>query len=413
MTAPSSSAAREWRTYPMLPIAAALGYASSIIHIYGLSPYIEPIAKSFDWSRTQVTIGLTVATIIQALFAVPIGMAVDRFGPRRLGLIGVLLACAAFAFIGFADGGETNWAMHWAIMAVAVLPVQATIWASAVASRFSAARGLALAVTLSGASAAQALFPWLGTVLINQYGWQKAMAVQAAIWVVVAWPIIFLFFRGAQDRRKNDDTSPEHNQSALSGVSVAEGMRSTVYLRLWFASMLFTFTILGLNVHFVLILQGEGFPKLGAAGIASLIGLSSIAGRLGTGLLLDRFRGSLVGAAAFLLPAIACLVLVTSGSSQVGAMGAAVLIGLTLGAEVDVIVYLTTRHFGLRHFGTLYGGLLVALSLGTAFGPLAASRIYDLYGTYDPFLWGCLGLLAASSLALASLPQPPAGEKKL
>jgi MFS family permease len=125
-----------------------------------------------------------------------------------------------------------------------------------------------------------------------------------------------------------------------------------------------------------------------------------------TGVLLDRFRGSLVGAAAFMLPAIGSILLLLSGDAVVPQAVAAVLIGLTLGAEVDVIVYLTTRHFGLKNFGALYGGLLAALSIGTATGPLSASVVFDRSGGYAPFLWLTIAFMVASSLALASLPRP-------
>jgi len=87
------------------------------------------------------------------------------------------------------------------------------------------------------------------------------------------------------------------------------------------------------------------------------------------------------------------------------------MLGLTLGAEVDVIVYLTTRFFGLKNFGALYGGLLAALSIGTATGPLVASVIFDQTASYDPFFWLAIGLLLLSSLSLFTLPTPQAIEE--
>ena len=86
MTDLKLSAGAEWRRYGMLPFAAGLGYATSVIHIYGLGPYIEPIQEAFGWSRAQATSGLTIATIINAVFCIVIGMLVDRVGPRLLGL---------------------------------------------------------------------------------------------------------------------------------------------------------------------------------------------------------------------------------------------------------------------------------------------------------------------------------------
>jgi MFS family permease len=403
MSPNKSGSLKEWRSYPLLPVAAALGYSTSVIHIYGLGPYLEPIQTAFNWSRSQATIGLTIATFINAIFCVPIGALVDRFGPRSVGLLGVLLTAGAFALIGTATGSHANWYLLWAVLAFATLPVQATVWTSAVASRFEHARGLALAVTLCGASIGASVFPLLATWLIGAYGFRQALLLEGALWAALTFPTLLLFFRGARDTKRTQATAPR----ALSGVSVREGLRSSVFSRLFLASALFTFTIIALVVHFVPILKDRGAEPMAAAGIASLVGLFSIAGRLLTGLLLDRFRAAYVGAGAFLLPILACALLLLAGESRVAQMLAAAIVGLTLGSEVDVIVYLTTRHFGLKHFGTLYGGLLTALSLGTAFGPLAAAAVHDRTGSYEPFLVLTMVCMAASSIALASLPAPP------
>ena len=390
----------------MLPIAAGLGYATSVIHIYGLGPYIEPISTEFGWSRAQTTLGLTIQTLIAAACAIPIGMLVDRSSPRLLALVGVPLVAAAFALLSTATGEPANWYMLWVVLAIAALPVQATVWTAAVATRFHASRGMAFAVTLCGASVAQAIFPYLGATLIAEHGWKSALILQAAIWAAIAFPVLFFFFRSARDSTSRDDTGSAKPGVVLQGVSVRDAMRTTIYARLLLVCLLFTFTIIALVVHFVPILSGRGIDKLEAAGLAGLIGLFSIAGRIVTGFLIDRYRASFVGAAVFLLPVLGCLTLIASGASPVGAAVAAALIGLTLGAEVDVLAYLTTRHFGMRNFGTLYGGLLAALSIGTATGPLAAAVIFDNYGSYTPLLWLTVAFMVVSSLALASLPRP-------
>lgn len=409
------TAGTEWKAYWTLPVAAALGYATSVIHIYGLTPYVVPISEGFGWGRATVTFGLTIATLIQALFGVPIGILVDRIGPRPLGVIGVGLSCAAFALIGFAaNGSEWQWYALWAVMAFATLPVQATIWTAAVATRFEALRGLAFAITLCGASVAQAVFPWLGATLIESYGWQTAMGIQAAIWAAIAWPIIFLFFRGSRDVKASEPSEEQVAAAASSGqaegFSFLEGLKSSIYLRLLLASLLFTFVALALVVNFIPIQTDSGMEATAAGALAVWIGLFAIVGRLTTGLLLDRFRASLVGAAIFCLPILACLCFLFIGAEA--AFLSAALIGLTVGAEVDVIVYLATRHFGLKAFGALYGGLLVALSVGTAIGPLVAARIYDDTGNYDLFYWIAIGCMAVSVASLVSMPKPAFGGAK-
>ena len=163
--------------------------------------------------------------------------------------------------------------------------------------------------------------------------------------------------------------------------------------------------MIALIVHFVPIMTDRGAAPVMAAALASFVGWCSLAGRLGTGFMLDRFPATYVGAVMFLLPVVACLLLLYGGTSSLALGLAAGLVGLTLGAEVDVVVYLVSRHFGLRNFAGLYGGLLAALSIGTALGPLAAARIFDVTGSYAQFLWLGMAMMVASSVAIGTIPR--------
>jgi MFS family permease len=412
---PTFAAATEWRSYPMLPFAAMFGYSVSVIHIYGIYPYILPVTAEFGWTRAQFTGAFTFAILIQALLAVPVGMLVDRFGSRKLGLAGIIMVCLAFTTLGTSSGSLTNWYLLWGLITLVALPVQATVWTSAVASRFTASRGLAFAITLCGASIAQFAFPLLATKLISDYGWKTAFVWHGLIWLAIVLPFVFFFFRGARDGGEKSTADAEIIAPDLDGMTFADGLRSFAYVRLLIASLFFTFTIVALNYQFMPILAGWGIEAGKAAGLASLIGIASIIGRLLTGFLIDHFRASYVGAFVFMLPIVAVLLLIYGQDTPMAPALIAIMLGLTLGAEVDVIVYLTTRFFGLKSFGALYGGLLAALSIGTAIGPLVASMIFDRTGGYGPFFWLAIGLLLLSSLALFSLPKPPAivGEKNV
>ncbi|HEY0914922.1 MAG TPA: MFS transporter [Solimonas sp.] len=398
----------EWRSFWFLPFTASLGYATSVIHVYSMGPFIAPLQEEFGWTRAQVMLGLSVASFISAIFCMPVGILVDRVGPRRVGLVGVLLMTGSFALLSTATGSIANWIFLWVVIALGTLWVQATVWTSAINSRFEQSRGLALAITLSGASLSAALFPALAAWLIGREdGWRGAFVSMAGLWALLVFPMLFLFFRGARDQSRKPDAAPPPAR-VLTGLSIAEGLRSPTLYKLLMASSLFSFTTIGAVVHFVPILTDSGADRLAAAGVASLIGVFSIVGRLGTGFLLDRFQAQYVGAVAFLLPIVACLLLLSDGSQPLNQAVAAAAIGLTLGSEVDVIAYLAAKHFGLKNFGALYGALVMALSLGTAFGPLAAGAIFDLNNSYVPFLLLAMGLMAASAIALASLGRPPA-----
>src|SRR3990170_4722528 len=96
----SASATAEWRNFWFLPLVAALGYSTAVLHTYAIGPFIAPLQQEFGWSRAQLSIGITIAGLAGAAFSVPIGMLVDRLGPRVVGLIGVLLMTASFALLG-------------------------------------------------------------------------------------------------------------------------------------------------------------------------------------------------------------------------------------------------------------------------------------------------------------------------
>jgi MFS family permease len=407
----SRNAATEWRSFWFLPIAAALGYSTSVIHVYSLGPFIEPLQREFGWSRAQISVGISVASFISAIFCIPVGILVDRIGPRRVALIGVLAMTAAFALLSTTTGGTANWIMLWIIISLGTLWVQATVWTSAVASRFEVSRGLAFAITLSGGSLSAAVFPMLATWLIRFYGWRTAFAAMGGIWAALVFPILFLLFRGAYDATHTGRAATPRASNTLAGFTLAQGLRSPTLYKLLMAAGLFSFTTIGAVVHFVPILTDRGAAPLAAAGIASLVGVFSIVGRLGTGVLLDKFPGHLVGAVAFLLPIIAAVLLQLDGANSISQAIAAATLGLTLGSEVDVIAYLAARHFGLKSFGALYGAMVMALSLGTAFGPLAAGAVFDHYHSYAPFLMLTTLLMGASAVALFSLgPTPNAAE---
>ena len=401
----TNSALAEWRRYWILPLVAALGYTTAVLHFYSIGPFMTPIAQEFGFSRAQLSLGITIAALVGAAMSVPIGLLVDKVGPRRVGLLGVVLTTLTFALLGTATGGIANWIFLWCLFAGANLLCQATVWISAVASRFESSRGLAFAITLSGASLAAAAVPVISVWLIDTIGWRLAFFGLAAIWLAIVLPMLLLFFRGARDTPSKTSTVAAGNAGA-PGVSVAEGLRMSAFWKLLIACGLFTFTLFGIMVHLIPILTDTGTERLAAASIASLVGIFSIIGRLGTGFLLDRLPAHLVGGAVFLIPILPCVIFLADSPNFLWLSVAAACLGLTVGAEFDVIAYLTSRHFGLKSYGVLFGAMVGALCLGSAFGPLAAGAIFDASGSYQQFLYLTIGAMLISGSALVSLERP-------
>lgn len=401
------SVAAEWRRYGMLPIAAGIGYSTMAIQTYGIGPFVAPLEQEFGWSRAEIMIGLTVSNTLGVLLNFAVGVLADRLGPRRVALTGVVVKTSAIALLATATGTVLNWSLLWVLVALGAVLAQANVWASAVASRFDKGRGLALAVTLSGSSFCAAIVPVLATWLIGAYGWRVAIAGTALCWLLVAFPIVFLFFRGRRDeQRLTEKHAPQIAVAELPGVTIREGLRMAAFWRLIVAAFAFAFYTLAISPSLVPLLMDKGQTAVTAAQIASLMGIVGIVARISAGFLLDHVSANLLGTVVFVLPVVGCGLMLADAPGYLILALAVASFGITIGAEYDVVFYLTSRHFGLRSFASMMGGLLTAGALGGAVAPVVAGWMHDRFGGYDEMLILLMVLMGAGALAIATMGRP-------
>ncbi|MCB2049294.1 MAG: MFS transporter [Novosphingobium sp.] len=397
----------EWRAYWYLPLVAAVANIATVIHIYTLGPFMAPLEAEFGWSRAQISSAITVSNGLNAGLGVVVGFLIDKYGPRRIGLIGICVMAAAFASVSTATGSYGNWIFLWFLISLGAAWTQPTIWTSAVSSRFDAGRGFAIAVTICGTSVGATMLPIIATEAILNFGWRWAYIAIGAGYFLLAMPLNFLFFRGAADSQarlpREDTPAPPRT---LSGMEAREAFRSLTFYRLSMAGLLFAFCAMASIVHFIPILTDRGIGAVEAASIAGLIGVASLIGRFLTGYLLDRFPPERVALVAFALPVFAALLLLF-GDGPLAYSLAAIVIGASLGGEYDIIIYLTTRHFGLKRFGAIFATVLVFLTAATATGPLTAGAIYDHFGSYQYYLWLTIPMVLCSALLAGTLPRAP------
>jgi len=232
------------------------------------------------------------------------------------------------------------------------------------------------------------------------------MAAGAA---ALSLPLIWFWFHDAGDpQRRNAGGVRE----LTSGLSLGQALRSRRFLQLALVCLLSATCSIGLIVHFVPILKDGGMTPRAAAVVAGVIGISTMAGRLVGGLLLDRFSARLIGFASCALSALACPVLMVD-HSLAGAIVAAALIGGSGGSEIGVIAYLVPRHFGLRHFGTLFSVMSALLTVGAGVGPWLAGYSFDRFGTYHQALFVAGPVFAVCAILFATLGAAPVANQTL
>jgi nitrate/nitrite transporter NarK len=398
----------EWGRHWPLVLAACFGYSAIGMQVYALGPFVTRLEHAFGWSRAEVMTGLTVSSTLGVLLNFAVGMLVDRIGPRRVGIAGLVVVTGAFALLGTATGTFANWIALWLLVAVGILLAQSTVWTTAVAGEFGRSRGLALSVVLSGSSLAGAVLPILATWLIEQMGWRLAFAGVGAVWAAVCLPLAFLFVRdpasGAAIRAGGGPIDPP-------GLSLGEGLRRRAFWQLFVAAFVFAFYTIAISANLVPLFTEKGVGPVHAAGLAGVVGLVGIGARIAAGYMIDRLPAQLLGAVLYLLPVSGCALLLAGTPTFAALTFAVIAFGVTIGAEFDVTFYLAARHFGLRSYGSLIGALLTAGSLGGVVGPVLSGWVHDRTGSYDALLVALMALLALAALSLATIGNPRQGQE--
>lgn len=416
------SAKEEWKTGWTLVLSTFVGFSFLSIMTGSLSMFIEPVGNEFGWSRTLTSAGFTIASVFTALLSPLFGMVVDRYGSRRIALPGIIATICCISAFSLANGSATQWFALWVIYAIVSITVKTTVWTAAVAGVFTASQGLALGITLCGTAAAQAILPPLANWLIDDFGWRMAYVWLGVGWGGVTFILCWFFLFDAHDRQKKaalaasqgDPTAKnaKADRPDFPGLTLPQAWRSLALWRIAISTLLMMALTLGLTIHQIPILTEAGVSRTNAALLASVAGVAGIAGKLITGVLLDRYNANWIGGLTLAATALAFGLLIDGVHSPALIVFAMIVNGYTQGTKLQINSYLTVRFAGMKHFGTIYGFMNAVVAFGAAMGPLIAGFAYDLRGDYGFFLiTGVVGSVFCG-LLLLTLPAYPNWKRK-
>ena len=398
MQAPTAK--QEWAAMWPLPLAAMLGMSGTGMFVYSSGVFMGDMTAEFGWSRAQFSFTLTLLMLAGLIFLPMLGWCVDRWGPRRMALFGIVTFAAGFAMLGLANGSI----LQWYALALLYAPFQAfigqPIWIAGVVSRFDASRGLAMAVALAGLGIASMVWPLLTAFYIEALGWRLTYVALALSWVIPVLPLTLLFFYGAGDRSGPAKPRPERQ-------AYGPALRSRTFIGLMLAGGLFICGGFGITVHIVPILRGDGFSLGSAAAIAGLVGAFSFTGRLLTGYLLDRFPTRPIAVTVFLMPILTSVLLLLFPGSLAGAVGAVIMLGLSGGAEMDIVTFIAARRFGPGVFASIFALFSAIIAACAGLGAVLAGAIFDMQQSYDAYLLLVIPMMLASAGLIAWLPMEP------
>jgi MFS family permease len=401
--APTSARAEFATRWPVL-VGAIFGIGLGIIALPSpaIGVALRDLQAEFGWSRTEISLGPTILVAGLALASPLLGWVADRVSAAWI--TGVSLAALAVWLFLFSRLGPDLrlYYLSFAAMAVTACGAATLVYARVVSANFVHGRGLALGLAMIGNGLTGIFLPMLLAPYAASAGWRQgfiALAVLAALAApLVAWLMSL--------SRPQAATSATHGEA--HGVGLAVALRDPAFLTMAVAFALIPMGASGMHLHLLAFLADEGVSPATAGAIAGLGGLALIVGRVLTGWLIDRMFAPWVAAAMMAISA-ACLALMGLFGAPAGWLGAAA-VGLSIGAELDLIGYLTARYFGLRAYGRIYGLLYAAVLAGSALSPVAYGLVADATGGYAHALFGGAVLLAAAAALFLTLRRFPAAD---
>jgi MFS family permease len=356
--------------------AAATFFSSYLVYTFAV--FLKPLTAEFGWSRELVSSAFGIMGITVAVVSPAVGYLLDRTGVLRIVL--PCMAALGLGFIALSLIAGQPWQLYSIYMLFGILGagLAPTGYVRAVSGWFEARRGTAVALVISGSAVAAIVQPPVTQALIDGMGWRCAYLVMGLSILAIACPVLGAFVR-------ERPLLASSRENTTTGVSLGQGLRSRVFWTLVVVFFAGAVATTGVVVHLAALLTDRGVTEERAALVISIMGVASLAGRLVTGWLVDRFFAARVSFAMLVLTALGTLLLATADSFASGALAAA-LVGFGMGGEFDVTPYLVSRYFGLRAFGTLYGIAFAGAAAAGAVGPVLLGRAFDATGSYGALL---------------------------
>jgi MFS family permease len=388
-----------WRVVFICQVGVLSGIATIFFTIFTL--FIKPWQQDFGWNREQISQAFTLAAMSVAICSPIMGRILDRVEPRKLitwMMVAFGLGFASLAWLTPHLGRLEATAIFIGIAGTGTYQLG---YARIVASWFERRLGAALSIVVAGSGLGSLFFPPLVQHSITVYGWRSTILILAALPLLLGAPLTFFF--APSPRSRSSSESSRSQSAAIIGLSWRQALATRSFWLIALGVGCMSLADNGVTVHLAPMLSDRGLKIEDIALIVSILGGSSVAGRLLLGWILDYFEGAGIAMGALLLAGIGIFLLGHARSFHAAALGASIE-GLGMGCEFDLIPYMLKRYFGMRSFSTMYGLTYSVYAVAGGTAPLLLGYIYDATGSYTRILSIFSVITAVVAFAMLLLP---------
>ena len=380
-----------------------------------LGLFILPFQAEFGWERTQISACLTLLVAATAVSLPIIGRYVDKMGSRVILFPSLVIFALCLAAIPAFVSELWHLVLIFFLIGTIAAGTNSVPYMPILSAWFFKYRGLAIGISIAGIGLGYAYVPLLVQYLVDNAGWRYGYYALSGIVLFIALPLVYFFLKespadmGLKPDGQISGEVPEATRKDV-GLEVKEILRHREFWMLVSIFIVLSFVLNGMLAHLVPMLSDRGMDTRTAAAVAATEGITVFFSRIVIGYLIDRIFAPYVAMVFFSLSAVGIAIFALGAVDTMAFVGA-ICVGLSLGAEVDLLAYLTGRYFGLKSFGATYGFLFSAVLVGTAIGPLAFGIGYDTTGSYVGILTICVGINILAVILSAFLGKYPDWEK--
>jgi MFS family permease len=375
---------------------------------YTFSAFLDSLQKEFGASRGSVSLVFSLAGFVYFGLGAVSGPLADRFGSRRLAVIGMILTGLGLAAAGMARSlAEVYLAYGLGVgLGVGCAYVPAV---GAVQRWFVRRRGFASGLAVAGIGVGTLVMPPLASLFINTWGWRTAYVVIGALAIVVGAGMALLIESDPRDRGLSPDGDraiPARQGTEPRDASVREALASRRFIMLYAACLICSFGVFVPFVHLIPYALDHGVSQSSAVLLLGTIGVGSTAGRFFLGGLADRMGRSLALTAMFAGMALALAIwALSTGIWSLTAF--AIVYGVFYGGWVAVLPAVVMDYFGGRNVNGIIGILYTSVAFGTLIGPSSAGFAFDSSHSYMlPILASVGANIVAAIIVGASTARP-------
>jgi MFS family permease len=396
--------ANRWWIVAASLIGMIVGPGTAVIFVTNV--FMVPVTTELGWTRGQFSSGLLASAVASPILTPLFGRLMDRFGIHKIALPAATLYGLALASFSLLSKGSL-WQIYLMFacasgFGAACGPV---VYSKAITAWFDKERGLALGIATCGVGLGTFAIPQMAQIFVSTFGWRVGyIAVGITTWIL-AFGMIAIFVReppGYLARLQATHDSETAAGRHPFGLTAKEAITGTRQFSILFIIFLLEGTANNgiLSGHFVPMLLDRGYTPQAAVALLGASGLAAMVARVIVGWCLDFVNGPVFSAIVMLLP-VCGVGLLWSGAGSPAPFFAAVCIGLAIGAEVDMLGFFASRYFGRRAFGTLYGLIFAAFTIGIGVGPVILGAGFDHFHAYTQVLgFYFVALIVAAALFL-------------